>query len=67
MRRGQKFSADLIKCPQCHKHFMREKDLNLHLLRKHGAAYAVRLPRTATGTATPVLRTKRGGSGERSV
>jgi len=58
-RQGRAFNAQLIKCPQCARHFFREKDLNMHLLRKHEARYSVRLPRTPTETATPVSRVKR--------
>lgn len=60
MRVGRRWNPKILKCPECRNHYVRLKDLNLHLLRRHGATYCVALPATATGAATPVPRSKRG-------
>jgi len=56
LRQAKRFNDRILACPQCRRRFRRLRDLNVHLLRRHEAHYAVELPTTAAGVARPRAR-----------
>lgn len=54
--RARPFNDKVLACPECRRRFARLRDLNIHLRRRHGADYAVSLPKSPGERAAPRAR-----------